>query len=134
MMLIVPTLKGGSWLACESITSVHLKHRGACIAGKPAPTGLASGSNDVDCPHTQRWELACLRKHHLGTPETPRCLHRGQARSHRGSASGSNDVDCPHTQRWELACLRKHHLGTPETPRCLHRGQARSHRVSVGLK
>ena len=24
-----------SWLACDSITSVYLKHRGACIAGKP---------------------------------------------------------------------------------------------------
>ncbi|AJZ97116.1 hypothetical protein PFLUOLIPICF7_15205 [Pseudomonas simiae] len=28
----------GSWLACDSITSMQLKNRGACIAGKPAPT------------------------------------------------------------------------------------------------
>ncbi|POH40424.1 hypothetical protein C2U56_16080 [Pseudomonas fluorescens] len=28
----------GSWLACDSITSVSLIHQGACIAGKPAPT------------------------------------------------------------------------------------------------
>ncbi|OPB10112.1 hypothetical protein BFW89_03635 [Pseudomonas synxantha] len=25
----------GSWLACDSITSVLLTHRGVCIAGKP---------------------------------------------------------------------------------------------------
>jgi hypothetical protein len=30
-----------SWLASDSITSVHLKHRGVSIAGKPAPTGIA---------------------------------------------------------------------------------------------
>ena len=28
----------GSWLACDGINLVYLKHRGACIAGKPAPT------------------------------------------------------------------------------------------------
>ena len=28
-------LHGGSWLACDSSTSVHRKYRGACIAGKP---------------------------------------------------------------------------------------------------
>ncbi|KQM51728.1 hypothetical protein ASE80_27975 [Pseudomonas sp. Leaf15] len=28
----------GSWLACDSINSVYLTHRGVCIAGKPAPT------------------------------------------------------------------------------------------------
>src|SRR5471032_3266199 len=96
MMLIVAALKGGSWLACESISSVHLKHRGVCIAGKPAPTGVQRRAQMMLIAlHTQRWELACLRQHHLGTPETPRCLHRGQARSHRGSASGSDDVDCP---------------------------------------
>ena len=32
------SVKGGSWLACDSINSVCLIHRGACIAGKPAPT------------------------------------------------------------------------------------------------
>ena len=30
--------KCGSWLACDGITSVYLKNRGVCIAGKPAPT------------------------------------------------------------------------------------------------
>src|SRR5450830_50124 len=28
----------GSWLACDGITWVDLPHRGACLAGKPAPT------------------------------------------------------------------------------------------------
>ncbi|MDQ0705089.1 hypothetical protein QF043_003881 [Pseudomonas sp. W3I7] len=28
----------GSWLACDGINLVYLTHRGACIAGKPAPT------------------------------------------------------------------------------------------------
>nr|WP_268935019.1 hypothetical protein [Pseudomonas edaphica] len=32
------SVKGGSWLACDAGTSVYLTHRGACIAGKPAPT------------------------------------------------------------------------------------------------
>ncbi|XUK67042.1 hypothetical protein ABMA08_11730 [Pseudomonas yamanorum] len=30
--------KCGSWLACDGITSVYLKNRVVCIAGKPAPT------------------------------------------------------------------------------------------------
>jgi hypothetical protein len=30
--------KCGSWLACDGIGWVYLIHRGACIAGKPAPT------------------------------------------------------------------------------------------------
>ncbi|MDF3203432.1 hypothetical protein P3C29_32580, partial [Pseudomonas sp. 1912-s] len=30
--------KCGSWLACDGINWVHLKNRGVCIAGKPAPT------------------------------------------------------------------------------------------------
>jgi hypothetical protein len=32
------TVKCGSWLACDGITSVCLKNRVVCIAGKPAPT------------------------------------------------------------------------------------------------
>ena len=28
----------GSWLACDGIAAVCLEHRGARIAGKPAPT------------------------------------------------------------------------------------------------
>ena len=28
------------------------------------------------------WELACLRWHHLGLTDVPRCLHRRQASSH----------------------------------------------------
>ncbi|PIB40859.1 hypothetical protein AOA59_26390, partial [Pseudomonas sp. 2822-15] len=32
------SVKGGSWLACDGINSVYLMDRGACIAGKPAPT------------------------------------------------------------------------------------------------
>nr|WP_236465849.1 hypothetical protein [Pseudomonas sp. PA-5-4B] len=32
------SVKGGSWLACDSINSVCLMYRGVCIAGKPAPT------------------------------------------------------------------------------------------------
>ena len=31
----------------------------------------------------QMWELACLRWHQLVVPDTPRCLHRRQASSHR---------------------------------------------------
>ena len=30
------------------------------------------------------WELACLRWPHRVLPDTPRCLHREQARSYRG--------------------------------------------------
>ncbi len=29
------------------------------------------------------WELACLRLHHQGVTDTPRCLHRRQASSHK---------------------------------------------------
>ncbi|TVT88043.1 hypothetical protein FPT15_26795 [Pseudomonas sp. RGB] len=32
------SVKDGSWLACDGIYWVLLIHRGACIAGKPAPT------------------------------------------------------------------------------------------------
>ncbi len=32
------------------------------------------------------WELACLRWHQLDVPDTPRCLHRRQASSHRKAA------------------------------------------------
>src|SRR5471032_2033810 len=32
------SIKGGSWLACDGIYWVCLIDRGACIAGKPAPT------------------------------------------------------------------------------------------------
>ena len=32
----------GSWLACDSSAAVSLNDRGACIAGKPAPTWTAS--------------------------------------------------------------------------------------------
>ncbi|PRW96375.1 hypothetical protein C7A07_22300 [Pseudomonas fragi] len=28
------------------------------------------------------WERACSRQDHVGETETPRCLNRGQARSH----------------------------------------------------
>ncbi|MEW5510967.1 hypothetical protein AB1680_30630, partial [Pseudomonas antarctica] len=31
----------------------------------------------------QMWELACLRWHRLGVTDTPSCLHRRQASSHR---------------------------------------------------
>ena len=34
------SVKCGSWLACDSITSVCLIHRVVSIAGKPAPTGI----------------------------------------------------------------------------------------------
>jgi hypothetical protein len=32
------TVNCGSWLACDGISSVCLKNRVVCIAGKPAPT------------------------------------------------------------------------------------------------
>ena len=32
-----------SWLACDCIDPVCLMYRGACIAGKPAPTGFSAG-------------------------------------------------------------------------------------------
>nr|MCV2230729.1 hypothetical protein [Pseudomonas sp. AU10] len=32
------SIKCGSWLACDGIGWLCLTHRGACIAGKPAPT------------------------------------------------------------------------------------------------
>ena len=32
------SVKGGSWLACDGIYWLCLTHRGACVAGKPAPT------------------------------------------------------------------------------------------------
>src|SRR5471032_3549670 len=32
------SVKGGSWLACDGINWLCLIDRGACIAGKPAPT------------------------------------------------------------------------------------------------
>ncbi|AZP72322.1 hypothetical protein EJJ20_25380 [Pseudomonas poae] len=44
----------GSWLACDSIESVYLKHRGDAIAGKPAPVcsphGLTPGQPLVALP------------------------------------------------------------------------------------
>src|SRR5450830_498175 len=36
------SVKCGSWLACDGITSVQLINRGVCIAGKPAPTGVGA--------------------------------------------------------------------------------------------
>jgi hypothetical protein len=34
------SVKCGSWLACDGITSVQLINRGVCIAGEPAPKGI----------------------------------------------------------------------------------------------
>ncbi len=38
------SVKGGSWLACDGINPVYLMDRGACIAGKPAPTEKQSSA------------------------------------------------------------------------------------------
>src|SRR5471032_3633659 len=42
------SIKGGSWLACDGINPVYLTHRGACIAGKPAPTERQSSAALAD--------------------------------------------------------------------------------------
>jgi len=37
--LLIDGINCGSWLACDSLASVLMIHRGVCTAGKPAPTG-----------------------------------------------------------------------------------------------
>jgi len=56
-----------SWLACDSIISVQLIHRGACIAGKPAPTEIVSGlgGGDRQLHHFRAFEHGINhRRHH----------------------------------------------------------------------
>jgi hypothetical protein len=43
------SVNGGRWLACDSIDSVQLIHRGVCIAGKPAPTLIGFAQVDLWC-------------------------------------------------------------------------------------
>src|SRR5476649_3057712 len=38
------SIKGGSWLACDGINWLCLIDRGACVAGKPAPTEKPSSA------------------------------------------------------------------------------------------
>ena len=116
----------GSWLACEGIDWVLLIHRGACIAGKPATTEKQKHCGAGSCTRSM-WELACSRRHRLGVTDTPSCLHRRQASSHR-KAKALRWWRLHPVKLWERACSRRHRLGFTDTPRCLHRRQASSHR------
>ena len=105
----------GAGLGRDGGTAVCQMHRVACIAGKPAPTG-------IDGPGVVGAGLG-RDGGHCGLPDAPCCLHREQARSHR--------------KRWPWGCgsrawPRWGHCGGPDAARCLHRGQARSHRGNAG--
>ena len=57
--------KCGSWLACDSITAVQLKDRGACIAGKPAPTLFLGGleiAQPIDLQSTHNHSLPIAQR------------------------------------------------------------------------
>ena len=141
----------GAGLARDGSTAVCQMHRVACIAGKPAPTGIdgpgvvgAGLARDGITAVCQMQRVACIASKpaptgrdgpgvvgvglardggHCGLPDAPCCLHREQARSHR--------------ERWPWGCgsrawPRWGHCGGPDAARCLHRGQARSHRGNAG--
>ena len=63
------------------LPAVRRRDRVACIAGKPAPTGLAVLTKTGGC-RAPLWERACSRWHPCGAPARPGCLHRRQASSH----------------------------------------------------
>src|SRR5471032_1717448 len=77
------SIKGGSWLACDGINPVYLIHRGACIAGKPAPTERQSSAALAD----ERGQTvgAGLPAKAAGQPTDMSLTHRPrrQASSHR---------------------------------------------------
>ena len=57
------SVKGGSWLACDSINSVCLMYRGVCIAGKPAPTERQIPQKSTCSVHANP-QLASFSKRH----------------------------------------------------------------------
>ena len=105
----------GAGLGRDGGTAVGQMHRVACIAGKPAPTG-------IDGPGVVGAGLG-RDGGHCGLPDAPCCLHREQARSRR--------------KRWPWGCgsrawPRWDHCDWPDAPRRLHREQVRSHRGNAG--
>ena len=57
------SVKGGSWLACDGINSVCLMYRGACIAGKPAPTERQIPQKSISSVHANPQPTSYLKLH-----------------------------------------------------------------------
>src|SRR5476649_159580 len=92
-------------------------HWHTAFASKPAPTvdarvveakqsrGGLTADLILRAEPNSMWELACLRWHQLVVPDTPRCLHRRQASSHRKAKQHGAGGLYP-VKLWERACSR----------------------------
>ncbi|XUK66092.1 hypothetical protein ABMA08_06860 [Pseudomonas yamanorum] len=77
--------KCGSWLACDGITSVCLKNRVVCIAGKPAPTEKQSHPARSSCRAPARLRAFDLLLILICGPRYPRWPECGHAEPGRGA-------------------------------------------------
>ena len=126
------------------LPAVRRRDRVACIAGKPAPTGLAVLTKTGGC-RAPLWERACSRWHPCGAPARPRCLHRRQANSHRfGGAHKNRGLPRPSVGAGLLAmaslrCARRTGLlasqasQLPQVWRCSQKPEAAAHLCGSGL-
>ena len=113
----------GSWLACDSVTPVCLSHRGASIAGKPAPTSTHAlillpkpFTRACDAPAQPPYTFALPALAAAPNPRQrrPGCHRRPQR---RGACAAA--VDCLRTDRrspTRIWALRSHHPSIDRLP------------------